>query len=52
MVKHQEEIDLIREAAMLTGEGILAVMRACRPGLKEYHLWSEFSYTLSPDRMP
>lgn len=47
MVKHQEEIDLIREAAMLTGEGILAVMRACRPGLKEYHLWSEFQYTLS-----
>lgn len=47
MVKQQEELDLIREAAMLTGEGILAMMRACRPGCKEYHLWSEFQYTLS-----
>ena len=47
MVKHPVEVDLIREAAMLTGEGILAILRACRPGLKEYHLWSEFQYTLS-----
>jgi Xaa-Pro aminopeptidase len=31
MIKQQEELDLIREAALLTGEGILSAMRACRP---------------------
>ncbi|MDD2533881.1 MAG: aminopeptidase P N-terminal domain-containing protein [Eubacteriales bacterium] len=47
MIKQPEELDLIREAANLTGEGILAMMKACRPGAFEYHLWSEFQYTLS-----
>jgi Xaa-Pro aminopeptidase len=47
MIKKQEELDLIRESANLTGEGIMAILRACRPGCKEYHLWSEFQYTLS-----
>ena len=47
MIKHPEELDLIREAAKLTGEGILAMLQACRPGIREYHLWSEFQYTLS-----
>jgi Xaa-Pro aminopeptidase len=47
MVKQPVELDLIRAAANLTGEGILAMLRACRPGIREYHLWSEFQYTLS-----
>lgn len=47
MIKSQPEIDRIRTAANLTGEGILAMLTALRPGLSEYHLWSEFQYTLS-----
>lgn len=47
MVKSVEEQDLIRQAASLTGEGILSMLRTLRPGLSEYHLWSEFQYTLS-----
>lgn len=47
MIKSREEIELIRTAIKLTGEGIMAMLRVLGPGLKEYHLWSEFQYTLS-----
>jgi Xaa-Pro aminopeptidase len=47
MVKSREEIGLIKSAINLTGEGIFAMLRVLKPGLSEYHLWSEFQYTLS-----
>jgi Xaa-Pro aminopeptidase len=47
MIKQPEELALIREAAKLTGEGVMAILQACRPGIMEYQLCSEFQYTLS-----
>lgn len=47
MIKSQEELDLIRAATGLTLEGILAMMRAVKPGVFEYQLLSEFEYTLA-----
>lgn len=46
MVKHPEEIELIRQAAALTHEGIEAIMRAIRPGRFEYQVWGAFQRTL------
>lgn len=46
MIKQPVEQALIREAAKLTGEGILAMLQACRPGVMEYQLRAEFHYTL------
>lgn len=47
MIKSREEINLVKTAINLTGEGIMAMLRVLRPGLKEYHLLSEFQYTLN-----
>lgn len=46
MVKHPEEIELIRQAAALTHEGIEAIMRAIRPGRFEYQVWGAFQRAL------
>ena len=46
MIKQDEELELIRQAARLTGEGIMAMLAACQAGVKEYQLASEFMYTL------
>lgn len=47
MIKKPEELVLIREAVKLTGEGVLAMLQAVRPGIMEYQLRSEFHYTLN-----
>jgi len=46
MVKRPEEIELIRQAAALTHEGIEAIMRAIRPGKFEYQVWGAFQRAL------
>ena len=43
-VKSQREIAVIREATRIAGEGIVAAMRATRPGAKEYELQAEADY--------
>ena len=43
-VKSPREIALIREATRIAGEGIVAAMRASRPGLHEYQLQAEADY--------
>ena len=40
-VKSPREIALLREATRIAGEGIVAAMRASRPGLHEYELQAE-----------
>jgi Xaa-Pro aminopeptidase len=43
-VKSPREIALLREATRIAGEGIVAAMRASRPGLPEYGLQAEADY--------
>jgi Xaa-Pro aminopeptidase len=43
-VKSPREIALLREATRIAGEGIVAAMRASRPGLREYELQAEADY--------
>ncbi len=44
--KRPEEIACLREAIRITGLGIDAMMRACRPGLPEQRLEAEFLYAI------
>jgi Xaa-Pro aminopeptidase len=46
MIKHPEEIALIREAITLTQDGLESIMRAIRPGRFEYEVWGAFQQTL------
>ena len=43
-VKSAREIAVIREATRITGEAILAAMKAARPGLHEYELQASAEY--------
>jgi len=43
-VKSAREIVLLREATRIAGEGIVAAMRATRPGVPEYGLQAEADY--------
>jgi Xaa-Pro aminopeptidase len=43
-VKSPREIALLREATRIAGEGIVAAMRATRPGRREYELQAEAEY--------
>ena len=47
LIKQPCEIAAIREAEKITGEGILAMMKASRPGMYEYQYKAEFDYALS-----
>ena len=47
LIKQPCEIDAIRQAEKVTGEGILAMMKASRPGMYEYQYKAEFDYVLS-----
>ncbi|WP_342146944.1 aminopeptidase P N-terminal domain-containing protein [Rickettsiella endosymbiont of Aleochara curtula] len=42
--KSPTELDCLRKAAHMSGEGHLRAMRACRPGLYEYQLEAELMY--------
>lgn len=46
-IKQPCEIAAIREAVKITRDGILAMMRASRPGLYEYQYKAEFDYALA-----
>ncbi len=43
-VKSPREITVLREATKIAGDGIIAAMRASRPGLHEYELQAEAEY--------
>ena len=43
-VKSPREIAVLREATRIAGEGIVAAMRAARPGRREYELQAEADY--------
>ena len=47
LIKQPCEIEAIRQAEKVTGEGILAMMKASRPGMYEYQYKAEFDYALS-----
>lgn len=52
LIKQSCEIEAMRKAEAITGEGILAMMKASKPGMYEYQYKAEFDYTLgqySPD---
>ena len=46
-IKQPCEIEALRRAEKITGEGILAMMKASRPGMYEYQYKAEFDYALS-----
>lgn len=46
-IKKPCEIEAMRRAEYITGEGIKAMMRAAKDGLYEYQLKAEFDYTLA-----
>lgn len=46
-VKSPEEIEAMRKAEEITRAGIIAMMKASRPGLYEYQYKAEFDYTLA-----
>ncbi|MCL2702394.1 MAG: Xaa-Pro peptidase family protein [Defluviitaleaceae bacterium] len=44
LIKKPCEIEAMRKAEAVTGEGILAMMKAARPGIMEYELKAELEY--------
>lgn len=46
LIKQPCEIEAIREAEKVTGEGILAMMKASKPGMYEYQYKAEFDRVL------
>ena len=47
LIKQPCEIEALRRAEAITREGILAMMRASRPGKYEYQYKADFDYALS-----
>ena len=47
LIKQPCEIEATRKAEIITGEGILRMMKASRPGMYEYQYKAEFDYALS-----
>jgi len=47
LIKQPCEIEAFRRAETITGEGILAMMKASRPGMYEYQYKAEFDHVLS-----
>lgn len=45
-IKAPCEIEAMQKAETVTKAGILAMMKACRPGMREYELKAEFDYAL------
>ncbi len=46
-IKSPAEVELIRRAAAITGEGLERAMRACGPGVFEYQLQAEIEYVMT-----
>ena len=47
LIKQPCEIEAMRKAEAITGEGILAMMKTSRPGMYEYQYKAEFDYVLN-----
>ena len=47
LIKQSCEIEALREAEKITGEGIVAMMQHSRPGMYEYQYKAEFDYALA-----
>ena len=47
--KSPEEIENLRKAVRLTGKGLRAIWSACKPGMREYELETEFKYALAKE---
>lgn len=47
LIKQSCEIEAMKKAEIITGEGILAMMKASKPGMYEYQYKAEFDYALS-----
>lgn len=47
LIKQPCEIEAMRRAEIITGEGILAMMKASKPGMYEYQYKAAFDYALS-----
>ncbi|MBP3645865.1 MAG: aminopeptidase P N-terminal domain-containing protein [Clostridia bacterium] len=47
LIKQPCEIEATKKAEIITGEGILRMMKASRPGMYEYQYKAEFDYALS-----
>jgi len=47
LIKQPCEIEAMKKAEIITGEGILAMMKVSRPGMYEYQYKAEFDYALS-----
>lgn len=47
LIKQPCEMEAMRKAERITGEGILAMMKASKPGMYEYQYKAEFDYALS-----
>lgn len=47
LIKQPCEIEAMKKAEIITGEGILAMMKASKPGMYEYQYKAEFDYALS-----
>lgn len=45
-IKSEEEIALIQEAANISVDGFIRVLKACKPNIKEYELEAELTYNL------
>ncbi|MBQ6896224.1 MAG: aminopeptidase P family protein [Oscillospiraceae bacterium] len=46
-IKQPCEIEALRKAALATRDGIVAMMKASKPGMKEYEYRAEFDYALA-----
>lgn len=46
-IKQPCEIEAMREAVKITRDGILAMMKASKPGMYEYQYKAEFDYALA-----
>ncbi|CAM4421354.1 MAG: Xaa-Pro aminopeptidase [Legionellaceae bacterium] len=44
LIKSETEINIMREAAKISAQGHKRAMKACKPGLAEYHLEAELLY--------
>ncbi|HSL86498.1 MAG TPA: M24 family metallopeptidase, partial [Bacteroidales bacterium] len=46
LIKTEEEIEKMRKAIEITGEGIMNLMKNAKPGMKENELEAYFDFTL------
>lgn len=45
-IKSKKEVDLIRRAIKITGDGLLRAMKVCKPGMFEYEIQADIEYEM------